>query len=342
MNGLPTVALLVAVRNEAEHLGRCIRSLLAQSYPAERLEILILDGKSTDGSRELADRMLLGRSGARVVDNPGVTQARAWNLGLTLAASELVGIVSGHAELAADYVAQAVAALQRTGADMVGGPARAVSEGLVGETIAVAQTSRFGVGGARFRYSTIEEDVDTVFMGVCHRRLYERIGGFDPEMDRNQDDELSFRLRERGGRIVCSPAIRSSYFNRSTLASLWRQYVAYGFWKVRVMQKHRAQMRLSHFVPAAFVGALAGALLLFPLWGWWPTSLLLIAYGIASMVGTLAAATRGHWKAAPLLPLVFAILHVGYGVGFWRGLVHWHGKPLALTPDLPPQSSNMR
>jgi succinoglycan biosynthesis protein ExoA len=334
MSVQPLVSLLVAVRNEASHIERCLRSVLNQDYPAEYLEVLVLDGDSTDGSRQIAERVLSGAKNARVLANPGITQARGWNLGIASAHGDLIGIVSGHVELAPDYVSCAVELQQRTGADMVGGPARAVSSGRIGAAIAVAQTTRFGVGGARFRYSTREEEVDTVFMGVCPRRVYETIGAFDPEMDRNQDDEFSYRLRGKGGRIVCSPTIRSSYFNRSNLRFLWRQYFAYGFWKVRVMQKHPDQMRLSHYIPALFVAAVAvfGLLGLTPI-GAWPLALLLGAYVAASVAAALLEAGRA-WRVMPLLPVTFAVLHVAYGAGFLRGILYWPRRPLRLAPEL--------
>src|SRR5262249_49768478 len=122
--------------------------------------------------------------------------------------------------------------------------------------IARATSTPFGVGGARFHYLTHEEQVDTVYMGLCWRRTYEQLGGFDEQLVRNQDDEFSYRLLDAGAQIVCSPKIRSRYHNRSTFRSLWRQYFHYGFWKIRVIEKHPRQMRLRHLAPSAFVLAM--------------------------------------------------------------------------------------
>lgn len=323
----PSVTLVVAMRNEAASIEACLASLLAQDYPSDRLEVLVLDGGSTDGSRAIADRLVAGRPGWAVHDNPRIIQAAAWNRGIEGATGDIVGIVSGHAELAPDYVSRAVECLERTGADMVGGPVRALPTGPMSEAIGAATSSPFGVGGARHHYLTEEADVDTVFMGVCRRSTY-RAFPFDEEMVRNQDDELSYRLLDAGGRIVCDPAIRSSYRNSSDLPRLFRQYHDYGLWKVRVAQKHPGQLRLRHVVPAAFVGSMSGGLL------GWPMSrhirrLTLLA-GLAYVAGLIGATLRtsvGHRPAMKArIAAAYVTLHVAYGSGFLRGLWRFRGR----------------
>lgn len=318
----PVVTLIVAMRNESQHIGRGVASLLAQDYPPNALEVLFMDGGSTDDTVAIVERAIAGRPMFAVVDNPEKIQSCAWNLGIARAKGEIVGIVSGHSELAPDYVTRAVETLLRTKADLVGGPARAESESVVGDAIAMAMSTPFGVGGAEFRYATKESDVDTVFMGVCWRTLYEQIGGFDAEMVRNQDDELSYRLLERGGRIVCNPEIKSVYRNRATLRSLWKQYFDYGRWKVRVMQKHRQQMRPRHFVPPVFVATLGASALV-------PPALAAITgvYSAATLgMSALLAARAKRVDVLPYLPAAFAILHVGYGAGFIKGLFQFRGR----------------
>ncbi len=326
----PSVTLVVAMRNEAASIETCLASLLAQRFPADRLEILVMDGGSTDGSRELAERILAGRPGARVVDNPGIVQAVGWNLGIDLATGDLVGIVSGHAELDEDYVAAVVRVIGETGATMVGGPVVAVGEGPVGEAVAIATSTPFGVGGARHHYLDQRADVDTVFMGVARRRDYARLK-FDASMVRNQDDELSYRILDEGGRIVCDPAIRSRYRNRSTLAGLWRQQLAYGSWKIRVFQQHPRQARLRHLVPAAFVGAIAGSAALATFSGAGRVLLVATAGAYAAAdVGASAVAVRrspepGRFARFVRLLVVYPVIHLAYGIGGFAGLWRFRG-----------------
>lgn len=323
---LPSVSLIVAMRNESSHIHRCLGSVLAQEYPDDRLEIIVADGRSTDGSAEIVARLLEGRPSARLIDNERITQAAGWNLGIEQATGEIVGIVSGHVELAPDYVRSAVAALRRTGADMVGGPVRAIGEGSIGKAISLAMSSPFGVGNARFRYATVEEPADTVFMGLCRRELYERLR-FDEEMVRNQDDELSYRLLDEGGRIVCDPAIRSTYRSRATLRGLAHQYFQYGYWKVRVVQKHPRQVRARQLAPPALVAATIGGATLSPFSDLVraATTAVVGAYG----AGTIVAALRVGRTASPqvrfALPAVFATLHFSYGLGLLWGLVRFRG-----------------
>jgi succinoglycan biosynthesis protein ExoA len=321
----PSVTLVVAMRNEAGSIETCLASLLAQRYPVDLLEILVMDGGSTDGSRELAERILAGRPGARVVDNPGIVQAVGWNQGIDLARGDLVGIVSAHAELDEGYVAAVARVLEETGATLVGGPVVAVGEGPVGEAVAIATSTPFGVGGARHHYLDERADVDTVFMGVARREDYARLK-FDASMVRNQDDELSYRILDEGGRIVCDPAIRSRYRSRSTLAGLWRQQLAYGSWKIRVFQQHPRQARVRHLVPAAFVGALAGTAALATVTG--AGRLLLVvtvgAYAAADLGASALAARRtpgaGRLAGFARLLVVYPTIHLAYGIGGFVGL----------------------
>jgi hypothetical protein len=321
--GPPLVTLIVAVLDEADAIEACLQSVLTQDYPADRLEVLVYDGGSSDGSPEIVRRVLGDRPLAAVRHNPRRIQSTAWNLGIAAAVGDVVGILSGHAELAPGYVRAAVAALERTGADMVGGPVRAIGDGLVAEAIALATATPFGAGGARFRLARQVEEVDTVYMGLARRATYLRFP-FDMEMVRDQDDELSYRLLEAGGRIVCDPAIGSVYRSRATLRSLARQYAAYGYWKVRVLQKHPAQTRLRHLVPPAFVVGIGGAVCLVCLGGLprLAGASVLVAYAVADLAASVAAA-RHRPRLLPVLPLAYATLHVGYGVGFLAGLARF-------------------
>lgn len=329
----PLVTLLIAMRNEEAHIQRTLRSIFAQDYPSNRLEVRVYDGDSTDRSREIAEVLCAGRPLATVSRNARIIQAAGWNLGIDEAGGEIVGIVSAHCELESDYVSTAVETLERTGAEMVGGLMRAVGESDLGEAVAIATSTPFGVGNARFHFTGIEEEVDTVYMGLCRRETYQRLR-FDEEMVRDQDDELSYRLLDQGGRIVCNPAIRSSYQNRSTFRSLWKQYYQYGYWKVRVMQKHPSQIRLRQLIPAAFVAAVGGSALLAPVSAVGRVALagMLASYGLANIAACLAAG-RSRPRLLPYLPPTYATLHVAYGSGYLAGLLHFRKSWRSAGPS---------
>lgn len=323
----PSVTLVVAMRNEELCILRCLESLAAQDYPSDRLEILVYDGESTDSTVAIAEEFAAKHPGWAVRPNGRRIQAVGWNLGIEAASGEIVGIVSGHSELGPAYVRSAVEALRRTGADMVGGPVRAIGGTPMGEAVAIAVSTPFGVGGARHRYLTKPAVVDTVFMGVCRRETWLRYP-FDEAMVRNQDDEMSYRLLDAGGTIVCDPAIQSIYRNRSTLAGLWHQYFDYGRWKVRVLQAHPRQMRLRHLAPLGLVSTLGvggGLSLISPL----ARRAALLEVGLYA-TATIAAAVRYEDRRRPSsalrLALIYPILHVAYGLGMVVGLMRLWGR----------------
>lgn len=328
-NSLPFVSVIIPMRNEARYIERCLDALVAQTYPAERIEVLVIDGMSTDASPALVERYVRVYPNFQLLKNPRQVTPVAFNIGIRQARGEIIAIVSAHAVVAPDYLSRCILALQETNADNVGGPMRAVSETYVGNVIALATSSPFGVGGARFHYAETAQWVDTVYMGAYPRAVFDRIGLFDEELVRNQDDEFNFRLTRAGGKIWLDPQIKSIYFSRGALRGLWKQYYEYGFWKVRVIQKHGRPASLRHLVPALFVLALAGSALLSivtqtPLW----FLLIAVPYALAALAASVIAA-RGNWRAIVLLPIVFLTLHLSYGIGFLVGLARWNLTPPA-------------
>jgi glycosyltransferase involved in cell wall biosynthesis len=282
------VSVIVPIQNEAAFIARSLGAVLAQDYPPDRLEILVVDGMSTDRTPEIVQQVMAERPeiSRRLLRCPDGRVATALNLGIAAAQGEIIDRVDGHTISATDYVRECVAALERTGADSVGGRMDAVSEEWFGQAVALATSCRFGVGGARFHYAEREEWVDTVYLGAWPRAVFAHVGFFDEEQVRNQDDGFSYRLRSRGGRIFLSPRIKSRYYNRSSAGGLWRQYFQYGYWKVRVLQKHPRQMCLRHIAPVSFVLALVLPLLLLPFSALAATALgaLLAVYFLASML----------------------------------------------------------
>lgn len=327
---VPFVSVVMAVRNESKHIKQSVSAILAQDYPADRFEVLVADGRSTDGTREEFETLARRDSRLRLLDNPGRIVPTGLNAALREARGDIVLRVDGHTEIASDYLRSCVDVLGRSGADNVGGRMNAVGDGPFGRAVAAATSSSFGVGGARFHYSDREEWVDTVYLGAWPRQVFARIGLFDEELVRDQDDEFNYRLRAAGGRILLTPAVRSRYTVRGTPWSLFRQYFQYGFWKVRVLQKHAAQMRPRQFGPPLFVLALlvaAATALAFPSA---PAARLplagLAALYLASDLVAAAVEARRQKVNPVLLAFVYPILHLAYGSGFLAGLFRFAGR----------------
>jgi succinoglycan biosynthesis protein ExoA len=324
------VTVIMPIRNEANFIEQSLHAVLTQDYPHELLEVLISDGMSADGSRKIIARLAKAHSDIRVgvIDNPGRIVPTGLNLALARARGEVIVRVDGHTIVASDYVFECVAALQRSGADNVGGRMEAAGQNRFGEAVSLATSTAFGVGGGRFHHSKREEWVDTVYMGAWPRQVFERIGLFDEEQVRNQDEEFNYRLLECNGKILLSPNIKSRYYTRSTPRSLWRQYYQYGYWKVRVMQKHPGQMRPRQFVPPHFVATLLMTLGLAPFTvaGRWGLALTVGCYSVANVAASAATARRVDWRLLPLLTFTFVILHLSYGLGFLMGLIKFWNR----------------
>lgn len=321
----PLVTVIMPIRNEEAFIERSLGAVLAQDYPPERVQVLVADGMSDDATREVVTRLASadGVPEVAIVDNPGRIVPTGFNAALDQARGDVVVRVDGHTIIAPDYISQCVAALAESGADNVGGRMDAVSDGPVGRAIALATSSPFGVGNSQFHYAEGRHWVDSVYMGAWPREVFDRVGRFDPEMVRNQDDEFNYRLSSSGGRILLTDAIRSEYYNRASVRTLFRQYRQYGHWKVRVLQKHPRQMSARQFAPPALVAALVGGAVLAPfsrvLRRAW--TVVAVGYLLANLAASISIARRAGLAHMRLLPVVFGALHIGYGAGFIGGLI---------------------
>jgi GT2 family glycosyltransferase len=218
--------------------------------------------------------------------------------------------------------------LQSGKADGVGGPIETIGETSRAKAIALAMSSKFGVGGSAFR--TIKDRKiysDTVAFPGYTRAIIERTGAFNEELVRNQDDEYNYRIRKSGGRILLSPDIRSRYYSRSTFKSLWRQYFQYGYWKVRILQMHPRQMSLRQFIPFIFVVSLilTGALSFISVISRWAFVGLIVSYLLVNFAASVYTA-RSRLAAVPFLSLSYLILHLSYGFGSLVGLISFRNR----------------
>jgi GT2 family glycosyltransferase len=320
----PFVSIIVPTRNEERYIEQCLDSIIATSYPTDRLEVIVADGRSDDRTRAIVQRYVERHSWIRLIDNPGRTAPAALNAGIRLASGDLIVRMDGHAMYPPHYLARLVAAIAETGADNVGGrlvtlPADSTP---MARAIARALSHPFGVGNSHFRIGARKRRwVDTVPFGCFRREVFGRVGMFDEELVRNQDDEFNFRLTRRGGRVLLDPAIVAFYHARASLRQVARMYYQYGYFKPLVARKVGRIMTVRQLVPPAFVASVTttgvGALLepiaaiLF--------TLVLGTYATALLGGAARAAYAEGLRFAIALLAVFATLHASYGIGFLRG-----------------------
>ena len=327
-----TVSVVSPCRNEVRFIRAFVESLLRQQTNGLRCEYLIADGMSDDGTREILAGLRAEHPEIQMIDNPEGIVSTGLNRAILAASGEIIVRMDIHTEYASDYIAACVRTLLETGADNAGGPMRNVGRGYVGRAIAAGFHSPFSCGGARFHREDFEGWVDTVTYGCWRRTKLLEIGLFDPALVRNQDDELNLRLTKAGGRIWQSPRIVMAYHPRESLGKLFLQYFQYGFWKVRVIRKHRLPASWRHLVPGSFLlwlvlapacagvmklsGHPAAALLALSAWG-----MTLALYGIATVAASIHLAAGKGLDLLPLLPVVFCVYHFGYGGGFLSGLL---------------------
>lgn len=318
------ISVIVPCRNERDYIDGFIESLLQQETDGLSVEYLIADGGSNDGTRELltAHAARVGR--LHIIDNPRGTVPSGLNELIRRARGDIIIRMDVHSEYAPDYIRQCVRVLEATGADNVGGPARTRARRYFQSAVALAYHSAFSSGGVSFHNPGYEGYVDTVTYGCWRKATLERLGLFDEELIRNQDDELNLRLVRAGGKIWQSPDIRSWYYPRETWLGLFRQYTQYGYWKVRVIQKHKIPGAFRHLVPGLLVSGLAalGAASFFHPLARAGFIMLGALYAAANMAASIwVSSGRGKWRYLPIMPAVFAAYHFGYGYGFLRGLL---------------------
>lgn len=309
-----TVSIVLPTLNERAFVVDCLTSLLAQDVPI--LEILVVDGGSDDGTRAIVEGF---GSPVRLVSNPRITAAAAMNIGIQEAAGDIVCRADAHTVFAPDYVRRCIEVLAETGATNVGGRMQAVGLSQFARAVAAVTSSPFGVGPGKFHYAEGRHDVDTVYLGCWRRQDLRDLGGYDETSLQwaAEDQELNWRIRQGGGRIVLDSSIRSWYFPRATPRALARQYGNYGVAKASTLVKHRGLPTLRPLAPAALVAATATLALVGP-----NTA---VRVGVpmvhTAAVGVVAVQLGKQPGVAPHQAFgALAICHWSYGVGFWRGI----------------------
>jgi cellulose synthase/poly-beta-1,6-N-acetylglucosamine synthase-like glycosyltransferase len=323
--------------NEAHSLHAAIQPLIEGDYPLDRLEILVVDGGSRDGTRERVHALAEAHPGLdiRLLDNPeGVTPA-ALNRGIAAARGDVLLRMDGHARPARDYLSACVHALKESRAWVVGGAMVGVGDTAFGRSVALAGRHLLGSGGAAFRQLNPEaREADTVYLGAWPREVFEIVGGFEPSQTRNQDYELCLRIREAGGKVWLDPRIRSTTLTRGSPGALARQYLGYGQGRAATFLRHPGSLKLRQALPALFV-----AFLFLAPWIWiaspriglpnlrLPVIALLAVYPLAVLGATFTLALPRHLESGTALrdvlglPIVFPCMHLPWGLGFWMGWI---------------------
>ncbi len=319
----PLVSVIMPIRNEAGFIHQSLGAVLGQDYPADRIEVIVCDGMSTDQTREIVREIQRKHDHVRLVDNPGMTAPKALNAAKEHCHGEIIARVDGHCVIAEDYIRRSVDHLRGGQVDGVGGPIETIGQTPTASVIASVMSSKYGVGGSAFRVgNTASKVVDTIAFPVYTKAIIDQAGPYDEQLVRNQDDEYNYRLRKLGAKLLLAPDMRSKYYSRSSINRLAKQYFQYGYWKVRVLQKHPLQMRMRQFAPLVLVCSFLTLSLASIFYA--PAGSALVAlvavYVAVLMLATISSVRSRHGWRAILLPVAFATLHLSYGLGFLIGL----------------------
>ena len=319
---LPFVSIIMPVRNEAKFITANLDRLRRQYYPADKIEIIIADGMSSDGTRDILSNFSTCDPRIRVIDNLQGIVPTGFNAAVKQSRGDIVIRVDGHVTVAHDFVLQNVLTLrEHPDAWGCGGPIRHVGLTTCGKAAAAAMSHPLGSGNAKHRFANFEGFGEGAAFPAFHRWVFDRIGYFDENLIRTEDDEFDYRIRRAGGKVYISQNIRASYFVRDRLSLLYRQYQQYSFWRIPVIQKHRRPTTLRQMVPILFyvtmlVLVITGFMLRRPMLA----LALPTFYGFAlAIAGSLLLRKLG-WRVAMLLPLAIAVMHAGYASGMIYGI----------------------
>jgi glycosyltransferase involved in cell wall biosynthesis len=317
----PSVSVIMPVLDEERHLAEAVRHILRQDYPGE-LELVIALGPSKDRTDRIAAELVAADPRVRTVPNPSGRTPSALNAAIGASRNEIVVRVDGHGLLTPGYIATAVRLLQETGADNVGGVMHAEGETDFERAVAVAMTSKLGVGNSKFHTGGAAGPAETVYLGVFRRAMLDKLGGYDEAFIRAQDWELNHRLRRSGGLIYFSPELRVTYRPRPSLRALARQYRQYGRWRRVVMRTHPGTASARYLAPPVALAAVAAgtvAGLAGLVFGAWPLLLgwaVPLVYALAVVAGSAAESRNRPLPVRLRLPLVLATMHFSWGWGF--------------------------
>ena len=319
------VSIIMPCKDEERFIGGCLDSIIANVFPKERLEVLVIDGRSSDRTKEIVRRYTDRYPFIRFMDNPGIIQTPGTNIGIRASKGSVVIRMDAHVEYPEAFISKSVQYLEESRGDCVGGVliTKPSAETATAESIALALSHPFGVGNSYFRTGVNQpKDVDTVPFGCYRKEVFDKVGLFNENLNRTDDIEFNLRLKRAGGKILLVPDIVSYYYARSTLMSLAKQNFGNGFWVLYSLRFVKLPFSLRHFVPFFFVSSLLGSLMISFFYQPF-IYLLALIFGLYLCLNLLVSCNlslRNGVKYFPLFVVTFLTLHVSYGLGSLWGI----------------------
>ena len=317
------LSVICPIYNEEKYIAKCIDSILAQDYPKDDMEIIFVDGMSTDKTREIVAEYMGKYDFIRIIDNPERIVPPAMNIGIRASKGEIIVRLDAHAVFPQNYFSELVKNLIELNADNVGGVCRTlpINDSVIARSIAAVLSSPFGMGNSHFRIGVNSiKEVDTVPFGCFRRDIFDKVGYFDEELTRNQDDEFNGRIIKNGGKIYILPNVEIDYYARDTVAKVYKMFYQYGLFKPLVNKKLGTPATVRQFFPLLFtLGILLGlpACLVSPVFFW-----LFISVALLYLLISTCFSVKHSRKFADVLMIdwVFFVVHFSYGWGYINGI----------------------
>ena len=327
---IPDISVIVVARNESTHIADCIMSLLAQDYPADKYELIIVDSMSDDDTQSIARETHMAylrqldchQSPVKVsfLENQKINLASGWNAAIRASRGQYVIRLDAHAQAYPNLLSSSLEAiLSKPDCACVGGTIQTISTSTKGRLIASVLSSPFGVGNSKFRYTSTGQYVDTVAFGLYRKIVFDQIGYFDETLERNQDNDLHSRLRKAGWKFYLIPEVLSMYHSRSTIRALMKQGFGNGKWGIIVSRRTPGAMAIRHLVPMFFLLTLLTCVVTgcFTYWGWIAFGLILLAYCSVGLVANIMSNRVSD--SLRMLPIAL-LFHCAYGIGSLTGV----------------------
>lgn len=310
-----TFSVIVPVYNEIEFINQFFDFI--ESVKNKPIELFVIDGLSTDGTRDYLENKCNKLSYLKIIDNPNRTVPFALNLAIPCCTGEIIIRLDAHTMYSKDYLDKIIETFGMVNTDIVGGPMRIANGSIFQNAVGYVTSTSFGIGNSTFHFDNFQGFTDSVYLGAWQRSIFMKTGLFDIKQKRNQDDEFHYRAKSMGFRIYQNSEICSYYYPRNSIKSLFKQYFEYGLYKPMVLKKIKTEIKLRHLVPSLFVSYfvilasfywLIGNILLLPLF----------IYILLDFYFVLKSKKSYFVKFCILIS--YPTVHLGYGLGFFLGL----------------------
>jgi cellulose synthase/poly-beta-1,6-N-acetylglucosamine synthase-like glycosyltransferase len=315
-------SIVIPCRNEKDYISNCVKSIEKQDYNSELIEIVIVDGFSEDGTKDILETLKKNNDNIKVLDNPSRKTPQALNIGIKNSSGDAIIILGAHTELDKDFVKYNNKFLNEKKVKVTGGTQINVGHTYAQNLIGIVMEMPFAMASAKYRWSDNEQYVDTVVYAAYRKELFDEVGYFEEGFTISEDAEFNWRIRQAGYKIFFSPKIKSYYYPRDSIIGFIKQIFRYGILRVNVLKKHIDSFKFLHLIPPAFVLVLVFGVLLgfinkvfFTILG-----LLLAFYFILNISASIKAVFPNKIKYFLFIPFLVFILHISWGLGFLVGM----------------------